>query len=126
MYFWDCRSRSTLILVLAHLLHQARLITASCSMPTSSADTTMTSSRTFFSSFAFSSFVFLSFVSASRRPWSSSCPSSFFPSRFCPVISAISASICSMRASISASGARCRSTPRGLWKDSSAMWNRRW
>ena len=40
MYFWDCRSRSTLILVLAHLLHRARLITASCSMPTSSADTT--------------------------------------------------------------------------------------
>ena len=40
MYFRDCRSRSTLILVLAHLLHQVRRITASCQVPTSSADIT--------------------------------------------------------------------------------------
>ena len=30
MYFWDCRSRSTLILVLTRLLHQALRIIASC------------------------------------------------------------------------------------------------
>ena len=40
MYFRDRRSRSTLILVLAHLLHQVRRITASCQAPTSSADIT--------------------------------------------------------------------------------------
>ena len=118
MYFWDCRSRSTLILVLTRLLHQALRIIASCSMPTSSADTTMTSSRTFFSLPAFS---LSALFPVSRRP-----RSSFFPSCFFPVISAILASICYMRASIYASGARCRSTPTGLWKDSSAIRNRRW
>ena len=84
MYFWDCRSRSTLILIWAHFLHQALRIIASCQVPASSVDTAMTFPPPLFPS------------SSSLFPVSRWSSSSSRPSCFLSVISAISASICSM------------------------------
>ena len=102
MRFCDFRSRSTRNFTLVFFTYQARRKIASCSIPTLSADTTMTSSRPFLL------LSVLSFFSTSRCPRSSFRPSCFFL-----VISAISSRIRAMRASISSSRARCRSTLSG-------------